>query len=98
MGSLKRSYRKAVSNLKLLFIGLLVFAGIAQYVPTSPLAKYLWFIPALATVALILVIAKFIFISKNEEEKYETYEAQLIAVIRKFKEELETEKRTRDRA
>ncbi len=98
MGSLKRSYRKAVSNLKLLFIGLLVFAGIAQYLSISPLSMHVWFIPAIAAVALILVIAKFIFKSKNVEEKYETYGAQFIAVIRKFKEELEVEKRTRDRA
>lgn len=37
-------------------------------------------------------------ISDVTPEKYETYGAQFIAVIRKFKEELEFEKRTRDRA
>ena len=70
MGSFRRSYRKAVSNLKLLFVFLLVLSGIAQYLSTSPLAKHLWFVPALATLAIILVIARFIFKSKNEEQRY----------------------------
>jgi superfamily II DNA helicase RecQ len=70
MGSLRRSYRKAVSNLKLLFVVLLVLAGIAQYLSTSPFAQHLWIVPALATVALILAITRFIFKTKNEEQKY----------------------------